>query len=188
MSLQGTIERPERGAFYFGIYREMKSLTVAGDPQRERVYAWEQEVHGELEREELLGTLPGCRGVSKQEARTGAVAYIEHLWNSYSPHFEPYFTGMPYLRIGFPRSLFSIAAAPRKRHAAHASVQKHSIYCKLDALTRSTIVHEVCHLLAWRDRHGPEFCRALVHLWEQEFKIHPTRSRMFAAKHGVQIA
>jgi hypothetical protein len=187
------IERPKRGYCYFGLWREMKLLTVAEDPQRDRVYRWEDTVLGEKECEEriplhalLLGEVPGERGITKSQARSGAVAYLEHLWKSYSPHFAPYFIGTPYLRIGFPRERLSMG--PRKPLKATAHVQNHSIYCPLGMLYRKTIVHEVCHLLTWRDRHGPEFCAALVHLWEHEFNIRRSRAEWFAAVHGVQIA
>lgn len=184
MSIQpGTIERPEWGSVYF--IPELWNLSKE-DPQRERAYRWEDTVLGEMEREKLLGTPPGERGVTKKEARSGAVGYLEHLWKSYSPLYKPYFIGVPYLRIGFPRELLSIG--PRKRLKAHARTQSHSIYCPLDMLYRRTMIHEVCHLLAWRDHHGPEFCAALVHLWEQEFGIRESRARWLALAHGVQIA
>jgi hypothetical protein len=77
----------------------------------------------------------------------------------------------------------------RVRKLAHAAVPRHRIYCRLEGLKRWVIVHEVAHLLAWRDPagHGAHFCRILMQLWAAEFGIDPEVAFEAAARHGVEI-
>jgi hypothetical protein len=146
---------------------------------------WQREVLGDLQFEPLLGTGAG-RTITQAGARRAALRYLSHLWDTYAKDFQPFYPGCPYLRVGF-------AAALRKRRrratrVAHATPQRHAIYCRLESLNRATLVHEVCHLLVWGDGHGPEYCAALVLLWEFEFGIDRRHSLALATRMNVRVA
>lgn len=177
-------ERPKRGFYYGSVIQDLKFLRDLPDPQRDAVYRWEHAVLADLPREDVLGAVNF--GVRMREARAASVKYIEHLWQRHAANFKPYWPGAPYLRIGND----CVRLPPRRRVAtrAHAQISAHSIYCRLSGLYRSTILHEVCHLLTWRDHHGPEFCAGLVHLWAHEFHIERSYALKLAVEHGVQIA
>jgi len=64
---------------------------------------------------------------------------------------------------------------------------RHEIYCRLGSLRRTTFVHEVCHLFAWDEGHGPAFCAALVRVWEEEFGIDPRKALSLAARLQVAV-
>jgi hypothetical protein len=174
--------RPRRGSVDLGLWHELHARRKRGDPQRRRVYAWQREVLAELQEEPLLGEQG--RRITQQGARAAALAYLTHLWTTYAPVFKPYYPGVPYLRVGF-----ATGRRPRRRRAtfgAYAVPQRHAIYCRLASLRRTTLVHEVGHLFAWGDGHGPDFCATLVWLWEREFGIDPGRA--LALAHRLDVA
>lgn len=154
MNAQGIV-RPRKGHFYLDLWREMKEQLTEGDAQRDAVYAWEKS---------LLDHEPLVQGAFTQASvRDAAAVYLEHLWTKYSPRFDPYFPGLPYLRIeSFKRVAMQSPYTKRRRRtsSAHARVYTHTIYLTHGGLSRQALVHEVAHLLTWRDRHGPTFCGA----------------------------
>ena len=78
----------------------------------------------------------------------------------------------------------------RRRRAtfgAYAVPHRHAIYCRLASLRRTTFVHEVGHLFAWGDGHGPDFCATLVWLWEREFGIDPGVALALAGRLDVAV-
>ncbi len=175
--------RPRRGSFDLGLWHELHARRRRGDPQRRRVYAWQREVLGELQQEALLGE--EGRRITQQGARAAALAYLTHLWTTYAQEFKPYYRGVPYLRVGF-----ATGRRPRRRRAtfgAYAVPHRHAIYCRLASLRRTTFVHEVGHLFAWGDGHGPDFCATLVWLWEREFGIDPGVALALAGRLDVAV-
>jgi hypothetical protein len=169
------MERPKRGQYFMELLRRTGEPKRA-DPQRQRVYAWEREVMGALYREDWLGAATD-HSVTKSAARAGALAYLNRLWSTHAHAFSPYFTGVPYLRLGF-----------RGAGGAHANACTHTIYCNLDSLRRVTLVHEVAHLFTWRDGgHGPQFCGALLALWEREFAIDRRAALAVAERIAVAV-
>lgn len=179
------VARPPRGTVDLDFWRVLKSRRAAGDPQRRRVYLWQQDVLGHLQPEPLLGE-GANRRLTQANARAAALGYLAHLWATHARDFRPYYPGMPYLRVGFATAL---RRRRRRRavHVAHAVPQRHSIYCRAEGLNRSTLVHEVCHLLVWGDGHGPQYCAALALLWEREFGIDRQRSLSAATRFGVEV-
>lgn len=175
--------RPRRGSVDLGLWHELHARRKRGDPQRRRVYAWQREVLGELQQEPLLGEVG--RRITQQGARAAALAYLTHLWMTYAREFKPYYGGVPYLRVGF-----ATGRRPRRRRAtfgAFAVPHRHAIYCRLASLRRTTFVHEVGHLFAWGDGHGPDFCATLVWLWEREFAIDPGMALAVARRLEVSV-
>lgn len=175
--------RPPRGTFDLGLWHELHARRKRGDPQRRRVYLWQREVLGELQEEALLGE--EGRRITQQGARAAALAYLTHLWTAYAQEFRPFYRGVPYLRVGF-----ATGRRPRRRRAtfgAYAVPHRHAIYCRLASLRRTTFVHEVGHLFAWGDGHGPDFCATLVWLWEREFGIDPGRALDLAQRLEVSV-
>jgi hypothetical protein len=175
--------RPRRGSFDLGLWQELHARRKRGDPQRRRVYAWQREVLGELQEEALLGE--EGRRITQQGARAAALAYLTHLWTTYAQDFKPYYRGVPHLRVGF-----ATGRGSRRRRAtfgAYAAPHRHAIYCRLASLRRATFVHEVGHLFAWGDGHGPDFCATLVWLWEREFGIDPGMALALAGRLGVVV-
>jgi hypothetical protein len=182
----GPLQKPRRGAFDAAFLQLLLATRAAGDSQRRRVYAWQRETLGELQHEALLGEGPGRR-ITQRGARRAALAYLAHLWSTYAQSYAPYYCDVPYLRIGFATGLARPRRRTRLRYGAYAVPLRHAIYCRLASLRRSTLVHEVCHLLVWREGHGPRFCAALIALWELEFGIERSRSLASAARHGVTV-
>jgi hypothetical protein len=175
--------RPRRGSFDPGFWQELHARRKRGDPQRRRVYAWQREALGALQEEPLLGE--EARRISQPGARAAALAYLTHLWTTYAREFKPYYGGIPYLRVGF-----ATGRRLRRRRAtfgAYAVPHRHAIYCRLASLRRTTFVHEVCHLFAWGDGHGPDFCATLVWLWEREFGIDPHMALTLARRLDVSV-
>ena len=174
--------RPRRGACDPDLWQQLHARRTRGDPQRRRVYAWQREVLGELQAEALLGEQG--RRITQQGARAAALAYLTHLWTSYAPDFKPYYRGVPYLRVGFATGR---RARRRATFGAYAVPHRHAIYCRLASLRRTTFVHEVGHLFAWGDGHGPDFCATLVQLWEREFGIDPCMALVVAGRLQVSV-
>ena len=174
--------RPRRGSFDLSFWQQLLARRKRGDPQRRRVYAWQREALGALQEEPLLGE--EARRISQQGARAAALAYLTHLWTTYAREFKPYYHGVPYLRVGF-----AIGRRLRRRatFGAYAVPHRHAIYCRLASLRRTTFVHEVCHLFAWGDGHGPDFCATLVWLWEREFGIDPGMALTLARRLDVSV-
>ena len=179
------IDRPRRGYVYFELWQEIRKRATKDDPQRDAAYAWERAVLGSdpitgWARRSLLP--PGAS--TQKVARRCALDYLEHLWSSYSSAFTPFFSGIPYLRIGsLTRDADRPWIARGTRVQGHARVQDHAIYLSTCGLYREVLAHEVCHLLAWRDRHGPDFCGALLHLWQHEFSV--DRDHALAMRRGA---
>jgi hypothetical protein len=179
--------RPTRGHPDPAFCQLLKERRATRDVQRKRVYAWEREVLGHLQDEPLLGLLPGVRRLSRQRARQAGLDYLNHLWRTYTPKFTPYYEGLPYLRIGFAAAVRRGWGRRRILYGAHAVPARHQIYCRIRSLRRTTLVHEVCHLLVWGDGHGPAFCAALLLLWEREFGIEPQVALNLAARMQVKV-
>lgn len=179
------VERPPRGTINLEFCRVLKAKRGARDSQRRRVYAWEREVLGNLQSEGLLGEQAGRR-ITQAGARTAGLGYLTHLWAAHARDFRPYYRGVPYLRVGFAAALHP-GRYRRAMRVAHAVPQRHSIYCRVESLRRTTLVHEVCHLLAWGDAHGPDYCAALVLRWEREFGIDRTHALAVAARFNVNV-
>lgn len=180
------VARPPRGTVDLDFWGILKSRRDAGDPQRHRVYLWQQDVLGHLQPEPLLGEGANHR-LTQADARAAALGYLAHLWATHARDFRPYYPGIPYLRVGFATALRRC----RRRRAirvAHAVPQRHAIYCRLESLNRTTLIHEVCHLLVWGGGHGPEYCAALVLLWEREFGIDRGHALALATRMNVQVA
>jgi hypothetical protein len=180
-------QRPTRGRPDPIFCQLLKERCAIRDTQRKRVYAWEREVLGRLQDEPLLGQLPGMRRLSRQRARQAGLDYLNHLWRTYAPNFTPYYEGLPYLRIGFATGVRRGWGRRRTLYGAHAVPARHQIYCRIRSLRRATLVHEVCHLLAWGDGHGAAFCAALLVLWEREFGIEPEMGLRLAARMQVKV-
>jgi hypothetical protein len=126
-----------------------------------------------------LGHLCGEWASTRKAAHETAVTYLEYIWGKYSAEFSPLATRVPTLRLGF-RGIGG---------GAHSNALLHEIYCNLCVLTRPTLVHEAGHLLTWRDSgHGPDFCAALIHMWEREFGIAREHALAVAARLGVAVA
>ena len=178
--------RPPRGTIDLGFWHLLKARRARGDPQRRRVYLWQGEVLKHLQPEPLLGE-GANRRLTQANGRTAALGYLAHLWASYAKDFQPYYPGVPYLRVGFATAL-KRRLRGRAIHMAHAVPQRHSIYCRVESLNRSTLLHEVCHLLVWGDGHGPDFCAALLLLWEREFAVDRTHALTLARRLDVQVA
>jgi hypothetical protein len=180
-SAAGLHERPPRGQYF-------NELPHWGerppDPQRLSVYRWQRDVVGKFQREHLIPDFVDSAS-GRRAARAPADAYLARVWRTHANLFRPFFTGVPALRIGW-----RTAMRPRSfgRSHAHAALGSHTIYVQLGACTRATILHEIAHLLAWRDHHGPHFCRALLYLWEKEFGVDRAHARAEAARLGVQVA
>jgi hypothetical protein len=176
-SLAGTLERPGRDMFCTEL-RLRPGEQQRGDPQRRRVYAWEFEVLGGREHmfgrarnDGLIGpySIADTRSV-RAAARKAADAYLAHLWQRERRRATP----------------FQARAVSRRPHA-HANSLRHEIYCT-SAVRRTTLVHEVAHLLTWRDGgHGPQFCGVLLTLWQREFGIDRARALSVAARMDVAI-
>jgi hypothetical protein len=177
--------RPRRGTPDTVFWQVLKACRERRDPQRRRVYAWERQTLGHLDDEPLLGEAD--RRITQQGARQAALIYLTHLWTTYATRFTPYYHGVPYLRVGFATARGR--ARPRRRagYGAHAVPLRHEIYCRLGSLRRTTLVHEVCHLFAWGEGHGPAFCAALIRLWEQEFGVDPSRALSLAERMKVAV-
>jgi hypothetical protein len=178
--------RPPRGSVDLDFCRALRALRAAGDPQRQRVYHWQREALGQLLHEPLLGQ-ETARRITPAGARSAALAYLTYLWSTHATRFAPYYSGIPYLRVGF-----ALGRRRRRRgrgfvYGAYAVPHRHEIYCRLASLRRATFVHEVCHLFTWGDGHGPAFCSALVRLWEQEFGIKSRESLALAARLRVAV-
>jgi hypothetical protein len=163
----------------------LKARRKARDPQRRRVYAWEQETVGHLDDEPLLGEAD--RRITQPRARQAALIYLTHLWTTYAKQFRPYYCGVPYLRVGFATARGRSRPRRRAGYGAYAVPLRHEIYCRLGSLRRTTLVHEVCHLLVWSEGHGPAFCAALICLWEQEFGIDPSKALSLATRLQVLV-
>lgn len=172
------IERPLPGRYYPQIWRDLDQQIQRSDPQQQRVYEWQR---GMIGRSRHL--IDGA--CTQASMRREAVAYLEHLWSAYRGSFAPYFAGLPYLRLASLNRAESLA--PSRRLSGHASIYRHTIHLNTSGFYRETIVHEVCHLLAWRDCHGPQFCRALVHLWAGEFAIAPKAALDAAERRGIEV-
>jgi hypothetical protein len=167
-------------------WQALKARRERRDPQRRRVYAWEQETVGHLDREALLGEAAG-RKITQHGAREAALIYLTHLWTTYAGRFAPYYRGVPYLRVGFATARGRTQPRRRAGYGAYAVPLRHEIYCRLGSLRRTTFVHEVCHLFAWTEGHGPAFCAALIRLWEEEFGIDRGRALSLAAQTRVTV-
>lgn len=185
LDLVERVLRPSRGTLDAEFCRQLHSTRTKGDPQRQRVYAWERQTLGGLESEPLLGEVPNRR-ITQPAAREAALIYLTHLWTTYARRFKPYYRGIPYLRVGFATSRRG-RRRKRARYGAYAVPHRHEIYCRLPSLRRSTFVHEVCHLFAWEDGHGPAFCATLVRLWKHEFGIDPQTALSLAERLRVAI-
>jgi hypothetical protein len=184
----GTMERPGRGVYVLELRRRPGEARPA-DLQRQSVYQWEREVLGlpGREHDSLIGPYSAADTRSvRADARKPADAYLVHLWQSYAADFAPFFTGVPRLRIGW---CVCLRVQTRSRAAAHASALRHEIYCT-SAVRRTTLVHEVAHLFTWNawqeGGHGPQFCAALVYLWEREFGI--GREHAIAVAERMRVA
>jgi hypothetical protein len=186
MLMQSDGTRPARGSVNLEFWNALRDRRRQGDPQRRRVYRWQHEVLNHLQREPLLGQAPD-RTITQRDARRAALAYLEHLWVAYVDDFSPYYTGVPYLRVGFAVAVRRRRRRRRPTYGAYAVAHRHEIYCRLEALNRATLVHEVCHLFAWGDGHGPRFCAALAYLWEREFGIGRTGALEAAARLDVHV-
>lgn len=180
------LSRPLRGTVDMDFWRALLMRRRAGDPQRHRVYRWQSEALGRLVHEPLLGQ-ESVRRITQAAARSAALAYLTHLWSTYACSFTPYYSGVPYLRVGF---VLGRRRRRRRRgflYGAYAVPHRHEIYCRLASLRRPTFVHEVCHLFTWGDGHGPAFCAALIRLWEEEFGIRRSTSLALAGRMRVAV-
>jgi hypothetical protein len=166
-------------------WQVLKTHRKARDPQRRRVYAWEREAVGHLDHEPLLGQAD--RKITQRGARQAALVYLTHLWTTYAKRFTPYYCGVPYLRVGFATARGRSRPRRRAGYGAYAVPLRHEIYCRLGSLRRTTLVHEVCHLFAWGEGHGPAFCAALIRLWEEEFAIDARKALSLAARLQVAV-
>jgi hypothetical protein len=178
--------RPRRGTVDTEFWQVLKARRKRRDPQRRRVYAWERETVGHLDHEPLLGEAAD-RKITQRGARQAALMYLTQLWTRYGECFTPYYRGVPYLRVGFATARGRSRPRRRAGYGAYAVPLRHEIYCRLGSLRRTTIVHEVCHLFAWEEGHGPAFCAALIRLWEQEFGIDPGRALSLATRLEVAV-
>jgi hypothetical protein len=174
------IDRPKRGRFYLPAWEELERLTATDDPQRQAVYKWERAV--------VTSRTPLQAGaITQRTVRSEAVAYLNHLWSTYSPQFDPFFPGMPNLRLGSLKRACDFPWHDASRLIAHANAQTHTIYLSCEAFDRESLAHETAHLLAWQDRHGPIFCGALLRIWNGEFGIDRNCAMGFAARLGVAV-
>ena len=178
--------RPLRGTVDMDFWRVLKAHRKARDPQRRRVYDWERETVGHLDHEPLLGEAAD-RKITHHGARQAALIYLTHLWATYAKRFTPYYCGVPYLRVGFATARGRSRPRRRAGYGAYAVPLRHEIYCRLGSLRRTTLVHEVCHLFAWGEGHGPAFCAALIRVWEEEFGIDPRKALSLAARLQVAV-
>jgi hypothetical protein len=178
--------RPRRGTVDTEFREVLKARRQRRDPQRRRVYAWEQETVGHLDHEPLLGETAD-RKITQNGARKAALGYLTHLWTTYAKRFAPYYCGVPYLRVGFATARGKCRPRRRAGYGAYAVTLRHEIYCRLGSLRRTTLVHEVCHLFSWEEGHGPAFCVTLIRVWEQEFGIDPGRALSLAARQRVTV-
>ena len=178
--------RPRRGTVDTEFWQVLKARRERRDPQRRRVYAWEQETVGHLDHEPLLGETAD-RKITQHGARQAALIYLTHLWTTYAKRFAPYYGGVPYLRVGFATARGRSRPRRRGGYGAYAVPLRHEIYCRLGSLRRTTFVHEMCHLFAWREGHGPAFCATLIRVWEEEFGIDPERALSLAARQRVTV-
>jgi len=178
--------RPRRGTVDTEFRQVLTSRRERRDPQRRRVYAWEQETVGHLDHEPLLGQTADCK-ITQHGARQAALTYLTHLWTTYAKRFAPYYRGVPYLRVGFATARGRSQPRRRAAYCAYAVPLRHEIYCRLGSLRRTTFVHEVCHLFAWGEGHGPAFCATLIRVWEQEFGIDPGKALSLAARQRVTV-
>lgn len=174
MSLAGTMERPEPGYFYGEIHNVPR---LAGDPQARAMYTWERRVLGGLWNEDPVGAMPD-HTFSREGVRAAAAAYVEGVWARHAIRYSPFFTGVPSLLV----------RAELRRDRARAHLQSHLIYTTIGFATRAVLLHEVAHLLEWRDNHGPLFCRTLIDLWAVELGVDAMHSRAIAAEMGVEVA
>ena len=120
--------RPRRGTVDTEFWQVLKARRERRDPQRRRVYAWEQETVGHLDHEPLLGETAD-RKITQHGARQAALAYLTHLWMSYAKRFAPYYCGVPYLRVGFATARGRSRPRRRAGYGAHAVPLRHEIYC-----------------------------------------------------------
>jgi hypothetical protein len=178
--------RPRRGTVDTDFLQVLKACRERRDPQRRRVYAWEQETVGYLDQEPLLGERADRR-ITQHSAREAALNYLTHLWTTYAKCFAPYYYGVPYLRVGFATARGRSRPRRRAAYGAYAVPLRHEIYCRLGSLRRATLVHEVCHLFAWREGHGSAFCATLIRVWENEFGIDRGRALSLAAGQRITV-
>jgi hypothetical protein len=136
----------------------LKARRQRRDPQRRRVYAWEQETVGHLDHEPLLGETAD-RKITQNGARKAALGYLTHLWTTYAKRFAPYYCGVPYLRVGFATARGKSRPRRRAGYGAYAVPLRHEIYCRLGSLRRTTFVHEVCHLFPGKKVTAPPSAR-----------------------------
>jgi hypothetical protein len=152
---------------------------------RRQVYRWELECHG--------GRAPiiiSWRRIAREgdheikaEAARLASAYLGHLWLRYARHFRPLRPTIPRLRL-----FWTDRPTRAARSLAHARAANHTIYAQADALSKAVLIHEACHLFTPGDGHGPEFCAALVRLWEREYRLNAAESIALAQRYGVHVA
>jgi hypothetical protein len=178
--------RPRRGTVDTEFRQVLTARRERRDPQRRRVYAWEQETVGHLDHEPLFGETAD-RKITQHGARQAALIYLTHLWTTYAKRFRPYYCGVPYLRVGFATARGRPQPRRRGGYGAYAVPLRHEIYCRLGSLRRTTFVHEVCHLFAWGEGHGPAFCATLIRVWEEEFGIDRGMALSLAERQRVTV-
>jgi hypothetical protein len=166
--------------------------------QAQKAYQWERAVLAEhlgyrcpLLRRNFRGDeiFPGgftADRAGELQVRAAALEFLARVWTTYAPNYRPRRIEVPRLRIGFRVCLRGLPSS--RPLSAHARILSHAIYVPLDMLRRSTILHEIAHLLTPATEHGPVFCAALADLWNAEFGIEKPRALQLADEHGVQVA
>ena len=124
----------------------------------------------------------------ERKVRSVALKYLEELWSRHVGRYAPWHPEVPKLTIGFRCCLSERPRLRRRRAAAHARTYSHAIYVPLDLLNRTTLLHEVAHLLVPRSNHGPGFCAALIDLWERELGIDRAHALEVGVRFGVEFA
>ena len=129
-----------------------------------RAYAWEDAVVGTLQHEQPLS----------EEA---AQRLIDRIWPRIASNFPRRMAGPP---------LVMVSTSLTPRISAEYDPVRHEIRSHPELLRRYTLIHELGHAFA-DGGHGPQFCRALMLLWQHAFNIAPWHAMRLAAEHGLAI-
>jgi hypothetical protein len=131
------------------------------------VYAWESQIWADVG----LDDSPLLSPTQAQDLAAG-------FWAKYAPRFEPYFSGVPEVRV---------LGEAEAVGGARAQALHHRILIDQRCCRAAWLIHEALHLMLPAEQHGGTWASAMVTAWSQEFGINVAHALALAAQHGVTV-
>jgi hypothetical protein len=104
--------------------------------------------------------------------------YVAHLWARYALDYEPWFSGVPHVRVLHGDDWVNGARSYGLRHCIH--IDSH-------LARRPWLVHETAHFLAPHVMHDAPWQAVVVQMWAGEFGVPVAYSRRLAREGGLPM-